>query len=383
MNELPTPPGNHQLEHVLALTEYARRHGEDPLAARAAVCRVFGLDGDLNDELLLYAMLLLSAQRLPQAREVLTQVALGDPSKIAAVYAILASVFKYFNAGLPIAELAGFAIDPMLQIYQAHPQDPAAVAAMLDMLLYLGLPKECDQVLAQSGSPRYAAEAAELAAYRWRLEHYRDECRLSVVLLTYRRPALLRHTLRALRAALVETDVEVIVGVNDDLLETRQVLQEEPVDRVLFGAGNIGIEFYKQVFAEARGEFIIEIDDDIVGFPAGFDRQLIDCLNARPDLGLVGHWPIGFVDAQNGASIEPAPSFHVKDLVAGLPFGFGPVAGACAGLRRHDFLAINGFARGTLSHVSGEEPQMIRKLALHGKLSGVIFDQGLQVYQNG
>jgi hypothetical protein len=380
--ELPVPPDNHHLDCVLALTAFARQQAEDPSAARACVNRAFGLGDGLNDDLVRYAMLLLSAGRLQEARQLLLQVGLGDPDKFGAIYRILAAVFKYFNAGLPIDELAGFAIEPMLQIYRTYPQSPAVQAAMLDMLLYLGLPDECEQVLAQVDPNRFIQERSELSAYRERLAGYRDACRLSVVLITYRRPAMLRHTLQTLRATLAETDVEVIVGVNDDLAETRQVLQQERVDRLLVNTGNTGIEFYKQIFAAARGEFLLEIDDDIGALPAGFDRQITDCLVARPDLGLVGHWPVGFIDATNGAAVPPVTAAHVRDTVAGLPFGYGPVAGVCAGLRRRDFLAVNGFARATLSHVSGEEPQLIRKLALHGKLSGVIFDQGLQVYQN-
>ncbi|MBV8047357.1 MAG: glycosyltransferase family 2 protein [Paludibacterium sp.] len=383
MNELPLPSERHHLDCALALAAYARQHGEAPERARADVNRVFGLGAGLNDDLLCYAMLLLAAGRLVDARAVLTQVALGDPDKFPAAYGVLAAVFKYFNAGLPIAELAGFAIDAMLQIYQTYPQRPDVQSAMLDMLLYLGLPNECEQVLSQADPGQFAVERAELAAYRARLNEARGDCRLSVVLLTYRRPALLRHTLHALREALAETDVELVVGVNDDWPETREVLRQEGVNRVLINTANTGIEFYKQLFDAARGEFLIEIDDDVAHFPAGFDRQIIDCLSARSDLGLVGHWPVGFVDVQSGAAIPPAPALHAMDSVIGLPFGFGPVAGACAGLRRRDFLSINGFSRGALSHVSGEEPQLIRKLALHGKLSGVIFDQGLQVYQNG
>jgi hypothetical protein len=48
-------------------------------------------------------------------------------------------------------------------------------------------------------------------------------------------------------------------------------------------------------------------------------------------------------------------------------------------MRRRDYLMINGLSRATLSRHSGEEPQLIRKLALYGRQSGVIFDQGLLV----
>ncbi|BEV72201.1 MULTISPECIES: glycosyltransferase [unclassified Paludibacterium] len=382
MTELPIPQEPHHLAQVLALTKFGQQCQQDFEAARREVCQAFGLAGDQTDDPIVYAMLLLNAQRLEEARQLLLEQALATPEKFPSIYALLACVFKYFNAGMTIDQLAGFAIEPMLQLYQANPASPTIQLGLLDMLLYLGLPDECSQVLAQSDAVMFAQEAAELAALRDRIAGQQDRCRLSVVMLTCRRPALLRHTLQILQQALQETDVEIIVGINDDLPETRAVLQQAGIEHTIESPGNIGWELYKQVFAEARGEFIIELDDDIAELPAGFDQQIIACLQQRADLGLVGHWPVGFVDAQDGRAIEPAPSYHVREEVAGLPFGIGPVAGVCAGMRRRDFLAINGFARASLGRMSGEEPQLIRKLALHGKYSGVIFDQGLRVYQD-
>lgn len=383
MLELPVPEHNHHLTQVLALLAFGAQSKADYPAARAAVCQAFGLAGDQSDDPILYAMLLLNAGRLEEARSVLQEVALAVPAKIPSIYAVFACVFKYFNAGLPIDALAGFAIEPMLQLYQTYPTLPTVQLAMFDMLLYLGLPDECEQLLSQVDGRAFQQEADELATLRARIAQQENACRLSIVLITYQRPELLRHTLRSLRAALHETDVEIVVGVNDDWPQTLQVLQEAEVDVVLSNPSNTGIEFYKQVFATARGEYLLEIDDDVEHFPPGFDRQIVQCLQQRADLGLVGHWPSGFVDARDGSPLPPAPANHVRETVAALPFGFGPVPGCCAGMRRRDYLAINGFARATLGHQSGEEPQLIRKLAVHGMFSGVIFDQGLRCYQNG
>lgn len=382
MLDLPLEPDAHHLDHVLALGAYAEQYRTDPAGARERVLAAFDLPGDLNDDLLLCALLLLAGCRFDDARPLLQQVGESAPEKIPAVYAALASVFKYFNRGLAIGELAAYGIDPLLAIYRRHPSRVEAQRAMLDMLLYFGLADDAAVVLEQGDRAALADEARELADYRSRLDGYAERCRLSVVLLTYRRPALLRHTLTALRAALAERDVEIIVGVNDDLAETRQVLAEAGVDRVLCNTHNTGLNFYRQVFAEAGGRYLLEIDDDVAAFPPGFDRQIIACLETRGDIGLVGHWPAGFLDARDGTPQPAVTASHERSLVAGLPFGFGPVAGVCAGMRRRDYLEINGLARASLGKHSGEEPQLIRKLALRGKLSGVIFDQGLQVYQN-
>jgi hypothetical protein len=382
VREHPAPTQSHHLEFALAIQAYGSRVAVDAVAARADVLQAFGLAGDRQDDVLLYALLLLCTNRFKEARELLRQLGLAVPDKIGVICNVLAAVFKYFNAGLSIRELAEFGMEPMLAFHQATPRAPGLRRALLDMLLYFGAADDVEHILTQGGAEDFAAEAQELAHYRQRLA-VGDRCRLSVVMLTWRRPALLRRTLEALQGALAETDVEIIVGVNDDLAETRAVVDAAGVDQVLFNPCNIGLELYKPLFDLAQGRYLIEIDDDVDQFPSGFDRQIISCLEERPDLGLVGHWPVSFLDTASGAKLPPAPSFHQRDSIAGLPFGYGPVAGVCAGFRRRDFLAVNGFSHAALTHVSGEEPQLIRKFAVQGRLSGVIFDQGLSVCQNG
>jgi hypothetical protein len=325
-------------------------------------------------------MRLLLCGQFAEGKQQLLQIGLSAPEKITPVYAVAASVFKYFNAGMHIKALAEFGIDLMQQLYQRHPHNLDAQRALLDLLLYLGATNDAGRILQQAGSERLAGEAAELAVCRQRLRDYRDVCKLSIVLITYQRPDMLRHTLEVLRAALAETDYEIVIGVNDDWPETRQVIGEAGIGKVIYNDSNTSINLYKQVFALAEGQYLIEIDDDICAFPPGFDRQIVACLDARADLGLVGHWPADLVNVANGQS-RPVPGApHVRCEVAGMPFGIGQVWGMCAGMRRRDFLMINGFSRATLSKYSGEEPQLIRKLAVYGRLSGVIFDQGLVGY---
>lgn len=382
MRDYPILNERHHLTQVLALGAYAEDHRSQPEEAKAAVCAAFGLPGDLNDELLLGAMLLLSCGRFDEAKQLLLQVGLSCPEKIPAVYAIAAAVFKYFNAGMPIRALAEFGIDLMLQLYQARPQHLATQRALLDLLLYFGCADDAEHILAQADATQLSVELQELREYRSRLSGYQPRYKLSVVLITYQRPDLLRHTLQILRSSLAETDVEIIVGVNDDWPATRQVVEQARVDKVLYNESNTGINLYQQVFALAEGEYLLEIDDDVAAFPPGFDRQIMQCLQARPDLGLVGHWPVGFIDLATSNRHGAVEAAHTCCEVAHLPFGIGPVAGVCAGMRRKDYLLINGLSRATLSRHSGEEPQLIRKMSLYGKLSGVIFDQGLLVNYN-
>jgi hypothetical protein len=380
MRDYPLENAGHQLTEVLAMQTYAATYAQAPQEAKERACQVFGLPGDLHDELLLGSMLLLQAGRFTEGRLLLLKVGLACPQKIDAVYRIAASVFKYFNAGMPIRDLAEFGVDLMLQLYQAHPGLLAAQRALLDLLLYFGCADDADRVLGQVDPGPLLAEREELARYRLKQQSFVERCKLSIALITYQRPQLLRHTLTALRQAMRETDFEIVIGVNDDWQETREIVEAAGIAKVIYNRSNTGINLYQQLFDLAEGRYLLEIDDDVAAFPPGFDLQIMACLEARPDLGLVGHWPVGFVDAHSGQRLGPAEALHARCEVAGLPFGLGPVAGVCAGMRRCDYLMINGLSRATLSRYSGEEPQLIRKLALYGRQSGVIFDQGLLVY---
>lgn len=380
MIDHPIPDEGFQLDSLLLLQRFIEQAGADPVGASAAVRQAFGLPDTLGGIRVFKAFLLIVQSKLGEARGLLEQAGVEDPAMIWPAYRLLALVFKYFNIGLPFQDLPQFGIDPVLAFYRAHPHHPDAQRALLDMLLYFGRGDSLAQILPQVDARHCGAEIAAYHDYRHRLEHYHERCTLSIVLLTWQRPQHLRHTLARLREALWCDDVEIVVGVNDDWPETRAVLAEAGVDRVLVNpAGNTGIHFYRELFLQAGGRYLIETDDDIAVFPQHFDRDIIAALEADPSLGVVGHWPSRYHHLPSGSLQPEVPRVHHLHTVLGKPFGAGPVSGACAGMRRHDFLTHNGFDRVTLSKHSGEEMQLARKMALYGKYTGVFFDQGLEV----
>ena len=194
MLDHPIAAEGYQLEQALAFWQFAQALPSTHGTAAAAVRQAFGLGDQVQDELLYCAMLLLAGQRFDEARTLLMQVAEQDPQSIAKVYALLAVVFKYANTGLPIDQLVLFAVAPLLQIWQRWPDSLAAQQAMLDMLLYLGQADDAAQVLSRARPGTLRAEAAALASYQQALASYHEQCRLSIVLLTFQRPRLLAQT---------------------------------------------------------------------------------------------------------------------------------------------------------------------------------------------
>jgi hypothetical protein len=379
MIDCSAPSEDFQLDCLLLLQRFIERVGSDPTGAGLMAREALGLPDTMTGMSVYKAFLLIVQSRLDEARPLLEQAGVQDPSMIWPAYRLLALVFKYFNTGLPFHELPQYGMGPVVAFYRAHPNHPDAHRALIDLLLYFGSVESLTNILPTVDPACFAADIDEYHAYLHRLDAYHDSCTLSIVLVTGQQPSALRHTLAGLREALWCDDVEIVAGVNDDWPQTRAVLAEAGVDRVVVNpAGNTGIDFYQALFPLAGGRYLLQIGDSIQAFPLHFDRDLIDALESDPALGAVGHWPARY--HLSGGGHQPAlPPMHQMQSLLDRPFGVGPVSGTCTGMRRHDFLTINGFGRATLSRQTGTEMQLARKLALRGQHTGVFFDRGLEV----
>lgn len=380
MMATPTPEEDFQLDYLLLMQRFIRESGHDRQRALAMARAALGETDSAAGLRVLQGFLLLVQLKLTEARAVLLQAGLEDPEKIRMAYGLIAMVYKYFNTGLPFAELAQYGMAPTVGFYRQFPDHPDAQRAILDLLLYFGRADSIGQMLPRLVPGRFDAELAEYREYCRRLADYRDRQQLSIVLLACQRPDPLRHTLDCLRRALWCDDVEIIAGVDDDRPGIRAVLDEAGVDRVVVNpAGKGASRFYRDLFPQAQGRYLIGIGDDLAALPPAFDRDIIQALEQDESLGAVGHWPARYHHLP-GETVDPAlPSLHFPHEKLGKRFGAGPVSRACFGLRRRDFLQFNGFGRATLSRESGEEMQLSRKLSVYGKYTGVFFDQGLEV----
>lgn len=123
---------------------------------------------------------------------------------------------------------------------------------------------------------------------------------ISIVILGYRNPALMRLCLKSLAVAMrSETDYEVIVVDNASTTETRSVVTEE-FDRTFPKITLIPIKEnagYTRGVNEgirvATGEYIIALNHDIVVEP-GSIRMLADYLREHPHIGLIGPRLVNF-----------------------------------------------------------------------------------------
>lgn len=113
--------------------------------------------------------------------------------------------------------------------------------------------------------------------------------KLSIIFLNYNRLAETRSTLAHLSRLLVNRhDIEIIAIDNGSTDGTREFLKTQ-MDwvRVVLLPTNTGIAGYNEGFRRAKGDYLLVLDDD--SHPANsitFDR-IIQCLDTRPEVGIV------------------------------------------------------------------------------------------------
>lgn len=123
---------------------------------------------------------------------------------------------------------------------------------------------------------------------------------LSIIILNYKKPALLRLCLDSLvRSLPTRVDYEVIVVDNETSLETRSVVEDEfknkfkDIKLVALKRNEGYTKAVNEGIKVARGEYILYSNYDVVFEPSAIDA-LYDYLAAHPDVGLVGPQLLNF-----------------------------------------------------------------------------------------
>ena len=242
---------------------------------------------------------------------------------------------------------------------------------VLEFFLYFGLRKGAEQVLAALPPTAMPEYRAALLRANMTVDMFVPRKRFSICLITWNRADLLDRSLTELKAKLASDDYEIIVGVNDSNDHTADVLAKHGIQNVLWNSKNDSTDYYRTVFGAASGEYILEVDDDNVEYPAGFDLLLEEYLLAFPDFGYIGIQPT-LRHVSTGEDEYRVVADYGEIVSGDLRLHAGPVWGCCALFRNSDYRMFNGFYGVRMSKEMGEEPQIIRKLQMYGKSSGII-----------
>lgn len=162
---------------------------------------------------------------------------------------------------------------------------------------------------------------------------------VSIVLLTWNRAAMLDICLREMFSSLSnEVSREIILMDNCSDDATPEVLLKYssfPGVRVVRNKTNLRLNAYKRLFRMARGRVIIEVDDDILRFPKGFDKIFLDYMAAYRDYGYLA-LNVEQNSKTNGA--KPDESCYHDDIRGDKVVQEGPTGGWCAAFRRWHYI---------------------------------------------
>lgn len=294
------------------------------------------------------------------------------PGRLAVFSRAFEVLYKTITTGFMAA--SSHWVQLALDTFMRHPGEPEAQRAAVEFFTYFGLWRHAEALLGQLPDAPFAPWRAHIAARQALLRDYAPRCRFSFVLITWNRAGLLDSCLGQIRDRAGDADHEIIVGVNGSTDHTAEVLARHGIDKVFRNPVNDSVDYYRTVFDAAGGDIVIEIDDNVTELPEAFDLILEKHLQCFPECGFIGFEPI----RRDGATgpetpMQAAPDSQYQPIARdGLVLHAGPVWGCCAALRRRDFLDFGGFYGVRMSKTLGEEPQILRKLRLHGRKGGLV-----------
>lgn len=165
---------------------------------------------------------------------------------------------------------------------------------------------------------------------------------ISIALLTWNRAPFLTICLEKMFSSFRPAKAggptrEILLMDNGSTDETQSILAkyaDRPDVRIFINRKNHGLNAYKKLFAKAKGRVIIEVDDDILGFPFAFDEIIADYLRAFPEYGYLALNVVQ--DDKTDGHKPPIENYH--DVVRGDKIvEDGPTGGWCTGFRQKHF----------------------------------------------
>ena len=170
---------------------------------------------------------------------------------------------------------------------------------------------------------------------------------IAIVVLTYNRLHLLRQCVEKVLARTSPATVEIVIWDNastDGTAEYLGALDDPRID-VVRHHENIGLNAYAAAVARTTAPYLLELDDDIIDAPEGWDRALLDAFLLLPRVGFLqarladdGHSP--------GADLFYRINRHRYELknVNGVRiWQGGPVGGGCTITPRQLYDEVGGF----------------------------------------
>ncbi|NUT54778.1 MAG: glycosyltransferase family 2 protein [Thermoleophilia bacterium] len=172
------------------------------------------------------------------------------------------------------------------------------------------------------------------------------EAGIAVVVLTHDRVHLLRQCVERVIAGLSDDTAEIVIWNNGSTDGTREFLDslDDPRLRIVHNPTNVGQNGYARSVALTSSPYIVELDDDVVDAPPGWDRRLRLAFEQLPRIGyLAADLEDDPHDVASHWRYRIRPHEYEPADVNGVSLLFGPTGGACAITSRELYERAGGF----------------------------------------
>jgi GT2 family glycosyltransferase len=206
----------------------------------------------------------------------------------------------------------------------------------------------------------------------------------AVVVLTHGRVHLLRQCVERVLLRTSPDTTEILIWDNASTDGTGEYLAslEDPRIRVVRSERNIGQSAYAEAFACTTAPYLVELDDDVIDAPAGWDRVLLDAFRRLPEVGFLA------ADLEDDPHDEAArarhhvrPHLYVPFELHGVSLLDGPTGGGCAITSRELYERVGGFRKRRKEVFFLEDAAYIEDVARLGYRAAVLAD--LRVHHAG
>jgi GT2 family glycosyltransferase len=168
----------------------------------------------------------------------------------------------------------------------------------------------------------------------------------SAVVLTHNRLHLLRQCVENVLLRTSGVTREILIWDNASTDGTAAYLDslDDPRIRIVHHARNIGQNAYAEAFALVSGDYFVELDDDVIDAPEGWDETLLEAFRRIPDMGFLA---ADLVDNPHDQAAQVRyrvrPHLYTPLEINGIRLLDGPTGGGCAMTSRAVYDRVGGF----------------------------------------
>jgi GT2 family glycosyltransferase len=207
---------------------------------------------------------------------------------------------------------------------------------------------------------------------------------IAVVVLTHNRVHLLRKCVENVLPRASASTTEIVIWNNGSTDGTRDYLDslDDPRVSVVHSEANIGQNAYARAFALTAADYLVELDDDVVGAPGNWDTILLDAYRRLPEIGyLAADLEDDPHDVATHYRYRIRPHEYTESEVNGVRLLNGPTGGACAMTSRELYTRVGGFRQHPKLVFWQEEPAYMSDINKLGYGHAVL--AGLKVHHTG